>query len=217
MKIQEITILTGDLAGTEEFYNQLMEFPVIDKSSASISLQAGKSVLTFTFSGSSSPSYHFAFNIPENKIDEAYAWTARRVSILPFNSETNIADFSNWNAHAFYFHDNQKNILEFIVHHDLMNTSGLPFSSSSITRICEIGVPVDDVTEACNDFLSIHGIPYFEKGPRSKDFAVMGDSNGLLIVTQAGRAWLPTQQPAEKHFTKVLFENKGFVGELIFY
>ncbi len=35
----------------------------------------------------------------------------------------------------------------------------------------------------------------------------MGDEHGLFIVTKTGRGWLPTQQPAERHFTEVVFEN----------
>lgn len=37
----------------------------------------------------------------------------------------------------------------------------------------------------------------------------MGDEHGLFIVTAIGRGWLPTQQPAERYFTEVVFENKN--------
>jgi hypothetical protein len=37
----------------------------------------------------------------------------------------------------------------------------------------------------------------------------MGDEQGLFIVTKIGRGWLPTQQPAQRHRTTVVFESDG--------
>lgn len=132
----------------------------------------------------------------------------KRTTILPYNSQTTIADFRNWNAHAFYFHDNQNNILEFIAHHDLPTDSDQPFTTSSIIGVCEIGIPSEDVTEACKTIKEKFEVPYFAKGPRLPDFSVMGDEKGLFIVTKIGRGWLPTQQSAARHSSEVVFWNK---------
>ena len=209
MIIKELTLLTNNLASTEEFYTKKLAFPILDKSNTRISFSIGHTILSFKLVADKNPYYHFAFSIPSNKVDEAHAYIAPRTEILPFTPGTTIADFSNWNAHAFYFHDHQNNILECIAHHDLPNTSDQPFTSSSIIGICEIGIPVEDVTEACKILNNKFEVPYFRKGPRLSVFSVMGDENGLFIVTQAGRGWLPTQQPAEEYFTEVVFENKG--------
>jgi catechol-2,3-dioxygenase len=132
---------------------------------------------------------------------------AQRTNILPYSLESTVADFTNWNAHAFYFHDNQHNILEFIAHHDLPTASDQPFTSSSIIGICEIGVPVEDVTEACKIFNEKFEVPYFKKEPRLQVFSVMGDEHGLFIVTKVGRGWLPTQRPAEQYYSEVIFDE----------
>jgi catechol-2,3-dioxygenase len=209
MQIKRLTIQTIDLAGTEHFYREVLGLQTVDNNSAEITFAAGYTNLTFQQSNKSNPLYHFAFSIPSNKVDEAHSYIAGKTPILPFFKETTIADFSNWNAHAFYFHDNQKNIVEFIAHHDLQNDSDKPFSASSIIGVCEIGIPVKDVTEACKDFNEKYGAPYFTKGPRLQDFSVMGDEQGLFIVTKIGRGWLPTQQPAERYRTTVVFESDG--------
>lgn len=209
MIIKELKLLSNNFATTEEFYAQKLEFPVVEKSAKNISFSAGNSILSFSLITDKDPCYHFAFSIPSNKVMEAHSWVAARTNILPYNSQATIADFSNWNAHAFYFHDNQSNILEFIAHHDLPNHSIQPFASTSIMGLCEIGVPVEDVTEACKSIYENFEVPYFAKGPKLPVFSVMGDEHGLFIVTRIGRGWLPTQQPAERYFAEVIFENEG--------
>ncbi|MCW3106850.1 MAG: hypothetical protein JWQ09_1356 [Segetibacter sp.] len=212
MVIKELELLTGNLTATEEFYTKVIGLTVLDKSETSISFSVGHTILSFTNTKESNPFYHFAFSIPSNKVDEAHRYISERTDILPFSPGTTIADFSNWNAHAFYFHDNQNNIVEFIAHHDLPNRTDKPFTPSSIIGICEIGIPVEDVTEACKTFNEEYDVPYYVKGPRLRDFAVMGDEHGLFIVTKIGRGWLPTQEPAEQYYIKVVFENNGKIA-----
>lgn len=61
MNIKELNILTKDLVGTEEFYNQVLDFPVLSKGSATVSFAVGHSVLTFQHTDDGDPVYHFAF------------------------------------------------------------------------------------------------------------------------------------------------------------
>ncbi len=215
MKIINLHLLTNDLNETENFYRNILEISVVNKTLSEITFQVGYTLLTFALSENKNPFYHFAFSIPSNKVDEAHAFISKRTNILPFTQETTIADFSNWNAHAFYFHDNQGNIVEFIAHHDLHNDSENPFTSTSIIGVCEIGIPVPDVTEACKTINERFKVPYYVKGPRLQDFSVMGDEYGLFIVTKIGRGWLPTQRPAERFFTKVFFENGNKEAEFV--
>ncbi len=215
MIIKELNVLTCDLVGTEEFYSQVLDFPVFSKDATSVSFNVGHSVLTFIYSDKTKPVYHFAFNIPENKLSEALEWVKKRVQILPYSEESIIADYSNWNAHAFYFHDNNSNILEFIAHHDLDNQASAPFSALSLIGLCEIGVPVNDVPKTCEILNGQYAIPYFQKGPRTPVFSVMGDAHGFLIVNQTGRAWIPTQQPVDRFYTRFVIENDGKQQEII--
>ena len=174
MIIRELTLLTNNLASTEEFYAKKLAFPVLDKSNTRISFSIGHTILSFKLVADKNPYYHFAFSIPSNQIADAQSYIAQRTIILPYNSE------SAAEAARVY--------------------AGI--------GICEIGVPVEDVTEACKIINDAFEVPYFKKGPRLQVFSVMGDENGLFIVTQAGRGWLPTQQPAKQYFTEVVFTNK---------
>jgi extradiol dioxygenase family protein len=216
MFIQSLHLRTNDLLATKKFYFELLQAPVIQESGQHISFAFGHSALNFHISDETNPFYHVAFSIPNNKLAEALKWVRDRTDILPYSEKEIIADFTGWNAKAFYFHDNNQNILEFITHYDLKTSSMQPFSTALTTGICEIGITVEDVAHACNEFNTLFHIPYFVKGPRLNDFAVMGDANGMFIVSKTGRGWLPTMRPSQKHWAKVMVENDGVKNEFVF-
>ena len=95
------------------------------------------------------PYYHFAFNIPENKINEAIKWLEKKVELIEYG-ESNLISFPNWNAHSVYFYDPAGNIVEFIARHNLPNSTDREFSSESILNISEVGMPVTSVKNYCN-------------------------------------------------------------------
>ena len=66
MNILEVEILTDNLVETEKFYSELLGFYKTKKDKDSISFVAGQSMLTFIQSNELNPTYHFAFNIPNN-------------------------------------------------------------------------------------------------------------------------------------------------------
>lgn len=217
MLIKELTLLTTDITATRKFYHGLMGFPVLKEDNEHISFKIGNSILFFQRTKLyAAPFYHVAFTIPNNKLIEATDWVTHRTSLLPYSAHESIADFKGWNAKAFYFHDNQQNILEFITHFDLQTRDQKKFSAASVENICEIGIVTTNVSETCADIHNAYGIPYFVKGPRFNDFAAMGDSYGLLIISQIKRGWLPTQRPAEKFPVKIIMESKGNIKELFF-
>ncbi|ETT49779.1 hypothetical protein C162_12873 [Paenibacillus sp. FSL R7-269] len=73
--IREVEMQTHSLKEMKDFYENTLGLAVVQKLSASFSVQAGASTLTFTESDPGrQPKYHFAFNIPENQIDEALLW-----------------------------------------------------------------------------------------------------------------------------------------------
>jgi catechol 2,3-dioxygenase-like lactoylglutathione lyase family enzyme len=216
MFIHALHLHTNDLEATKKFYCDLLQVPVVKESEQTISFAFGHSTLYFHASFEKQPFYHVAFSIPNNKLYEALEWIANKTKILPYSEDEIIANFIGWNAKAFYFHDNNENILEFITHYDLHTSSEQPFTAALITGICEIGITVEDVPHACHEFNSLFQLPFFPKGPQLRDFGVMGDANGMFIVSKTGRGWLPTMRPSEKHWTKVLIENDGVKNEFVF-
>lgn len=215
MQILEIQLLSNDIDKTEQFYHHLLGLETIAKDHSTVSFSAGTSKLTFIRSDKINPFYHFAFNIPGNKISEAFSYISPKTEILETSPSEQVADFTTWNAKAFYFYDNNGNILEFIARFDLDNNIRQKFDSSLILSISEIGIAVDNAAIQGEQIRSAYHFSYFEKQAPKDDFMVIGDDHGLLIFVDIQRNWFPTNKPAEKHWTKIKLEEKGRITELV--
>jgi hypothetical protein len=213
MHIKEVVLATRSLIDCEAFYRDNMGFPVQRISAAEIAVSIGHSKLNFREVKTLNPLYHFAFSVPNNQFQNALTWISDRATILPYEKDSVIADFINWNARAFYFRDHDENILECITHFDRKSNQDGSFTSNSFEGLVEIGMPVDEVASTCAALHQQHHIPYFKKGPQLKDFAVMGDDEGMLIVTKNGRGWLPTQEPAGKYPLTIKLDSGN--GEIV--
>ena len=215
MKILKVILHTSNLDETVHFYRDVIGFTLVNKTETNVDFSIGYSTLVFEEVKETNPTYHFAFMIPSNAVSEALAYIESKVPILPFSEDSVIANFKNWNAHAFYFHDNQQNILEIIAHHDIESNDKNAFGISSIISICEIGIVVKDVTEACKDLNQKYNIPYYIKGPNLKNFSAMGEEDGLFIVSASERGWIPTGALAKRHYTHITYEQDGTVKNYI--
>ena len=137
MNILELELLTDSITETELFYNNIVGLKTVSKNNSSVSFAAGATQLTFRSSENINPVYHFAFDMPNNKLLEAFAWIEKKTEILEIVPPEKIADFYNWNAKSFYFYDNNGNILEIIARFSLDNASEKPFDGSSILSVSE--------------------------------------------------------------------------------
>ena len=214
MNILELTLLSNDINETEKFYNGILELEMIDKTNTSISFLTQQSKLTFIKSEIQKPCYHFAFNIPNNKLIEALTWANSKIDIIEFEPNKKIADFENWNAKSFYFYDNNNNIVEFIARFDLDNQSNINFKSTSILSISEIGFAVENVNNQSEKIAAEYNLTNFSKQEKRDDFVVLGNDNGLFIFVERLRTWFPTNKPARKFWTKIKIENNEKVSEI---
>jgi hypothetical protein len=142
------------------------------------------------------PTYHFAFNIPSNKIIEAHSWLKQRVPLLwinEYNSE--IADFVNWHAKSVYFIDPAGNVVELIARFDLQDEEQAAFSPAHVRNVSEIGLVLnaDNFDEQITAFMQHYSLAYFEKQPPLPSFRAIGDDNGLFIAVPENRLWYPSQ------------------------
>lgn len=217
MKLAHIQIQTNNIEQTTAFYQDILELPIIEKDSNSVSVQAGNSVLEFVENLQFKSIYHFAFNIPENKLEEAIEWCKNKFGLILIKDQNVITNFENWNAHAVYFYDNNGNLLEFIARHDLNNAQSEKFSSKAILNISEIGIVNENPLELGKELIAKHNLEFFSKNNNSELFAAVGDDEGLLIMVQPNRNWYPTQTPSESNKTEVRIENNGAVIELKFH
>jgi len=104
--------------------------------------------------------YHYAFNIPSNKGEEALAWLKEWVEILDWNRE-DLVDFSDWNATAIYFYDKDKNIVEFIARKNLNINTVSTFNSNQVLEVSEMGHQqkmFEEYTIVCISFFQLRSI-----------------------------------------------------------
>jgi catechol-2,3-dioxygenase len=187
--IARLRLRTHRLAELRAFYREKLQFPIREKTRDSITFQAGTTALTFvrTEEKESQPFYHFAFNIPENKLPLAKEWLARRTPLALRDGEA-VFHFPNWNAHSIYFWDPAGNLGELIARHNLPNARSGAFTPEEILYASEIGLVVEDVPAAVRELKSRLGLQTYRQG--SNVFEPVGDEHRLLIVAQKGRPWM---------------------------
>lgn len=192
MFIRQLIIHTSNFSAQKKFYLDL-QFPLIEFSKTSVSFGVGHSVLTFLQKKNSKP-YHFAITIPGNKTEEALTWVKRRANVLKYHGN-DIVDFKKWNALSFYFHDHDKNIVEFIARKNLNNNQQNAFSAKSLIEISEIGMAVKSVTETYNELNKLHNLPIYDGN--LEVFCAAGDEHGLFIIIDKNKKnWMPCDEPA---------------------
>lgn len=209
MKILELELLTDDVNKTAIFYNEIMGLKIISRDKYGISFAAGSTRLTYRPSENVKPVYHFAFDIPNNKLQEAFAWMEKHVEILMVIPPEQIADFYNWNAKSFYFYDNNGNIVEFIARYSLDNASEKPFDGDSIRSVSEIGFVSKNIAKLSDEMFEKYDLSVFSKQPKREKFIVLGTDTGLFILVDENRDWYPTPIKSKSFWTKVVFYNNG--------
>lgn len=195
--IAEINMKSAQLDELHRFYGQELKMPVTldtDK----LTVEAGSTRLVFSPNESTgdNPFYHYAFNIPENKIESARVWQKERTPLLR-KGKTEIIHFSAINAHSVYFNDPAGNIVEYIARHDLNNSATGEFSQGDILYASEIGLVVDDVPQTATEVDDSIGLKY-SRGYRSQSFTMVGDQHALLILVKRNRLWFPNKKQQAK-------------------
>lgn len=216
MRIDQIQIKTNDIQKTKTFYQNLFGLFILENDSKSITFQAGTSILKFVEDANFNSIYHFAFNIPENQLEQAILWCKNKVDLIVLEDKSVVTNFENWNAHSIYFFDHNGNLLEFIARHDLNNEQVGEFNSASILNICEIGIVTENPLELGNQLVEEHGLHFFSQNDNTDKFSAIGDHEGLLILVQPTRNWYPTQIPSESNPVKITLENNENIVELEF-
>ncbi len=183
-------LTTSQISELKNFYEKVLGLPVLAANDQSLSIQAGKSSITFIKTDSETrPFYHFAFNIPENKIEKALTWQRNRTSVVhpnPTGPADAIVNFRHWNAHSIFFLDPAGNLLEYIARHDLKNGATGEFSVNDILYVSEIGLIVDDVEQTGLRIQKSLNLNYYRP---SENFIPIGDEYGLLLMIKKGKIW----------------------------
>ena len=191
------------------FYHKKIGFAVVKEGPTELTLQAGATQLTFVKAlpehikgnggrGNGEPMYHFAFNIPRNKIEAARKWQLERTPLVPPRSEVRdskmpaeVWHFRHWNAHSVFFFDPAWNIVEYIARHDLKNDAGADdhFDVKDIHCASEIGY-VTTRADQSKTIAFMRDKLGLSEYPRGAEPWAMGDERGLLLcLARAGEQW----------------------------
>jgi len=216
MQIKRLILQTSALEKLTDFYIKQMELPVKKSGKKEIAITIGSTELVFQQAKSADPFYHFAINIPANKIEEAKTWLKNRTELIWMEQyKSDVADFVNWHAKSVYFYDPAGNILELIARFDLENETQEPFSSNQFLSISEIGLvfPEDEFDKRTHELMNRYRLSYFAKQPPLPQFRAVGDDDGLFIIVPENRNWFPTSKPSGIFpIVIIFFERNKEVG-----
>lgn len=190
MQMLELRLKIEDLVAARTFYHEVVKLPVLEETTDTLILQTGGTHLIFERESGWHGKYHFAFDVPENQINEAAAWISSKARLATLNGETIFNSSDRWNAQMVYFYDPAGNILEFITRHNQHNTSTEAFSERSLITISEIGLATSDVKQTVKWLCNALGVTIYD-GEGSDMFTAVGDELGLFIVVKKGRNWFP--------------------------
>ena len=196
-RILHLELVTATpISELKRFYTVLLELPLIAEQADRFMIRAGETTISFVQVKQTGavPFYHFAFNIPQNKILKAREWQLRRTDLsatpsqlIDANYPNDVRHFRNWNAHSVFFWDPAGNLVEYIARHDLKNEAAGEFTSQDILCASEIAFIVQDAETIAEELKSSFNLDQYRGG--DENFRAIGDENGLLLVMRKGRVW----------------------------
>jgi hypothetical protein len=145
------------------------------------------------------PFYHFALRVPKNRFGAGRDWLAGRSPLLSGPSGETRFEFDFWDAQACYALDPAGNILELVAHRRLPEESAVEgsFSPEELIGMCELGLVVSSRSTGA-EALAPLGIE-LSSGTLDEPggLAFTGGLDGMLILSEPGRGWIPIDLPAE--------------------
>lgn len=205
MKIKELLLYSSNLKKQAHFYHEILGLSIKEQNADEVSFIIGDSVLKIKYQENTTP-YHFAINIPSNKIQEALGWLKEKTSILK-SEENEVQIFDDWNAKSIYFYDEDQNIVELIARHNLKVISNEKFDGNLFYEISEIGVVTSDIEKNYQQLKSRVDLAIYDGG--FERFCAVGDENGLFIcIDKNKKDWFPTDDKAFSSPFKMTFLEK---------
>ena len=215
MQIKKIFLETPRLNELKEFYNEMLCLPLTITKNQELVVQAGSSEIIFKQDQDNrQPYYHFALNIPYNKIEEARWWLKEKIKLIWIDDyDSEIAEFVNWKDRSIYFFDPAGNILELIGRKEYCAGRENVFGPEDLLSVSEIGIvlPKVEYDKKLAEIMNTMELDYFSRQKPLPGFSALGNDEGLLIAVYDNRKWYPTDIHSGifSHRQGVFIEYKG--------
>jgi len=205
MQIKFLKLFSKNIEAQKEFYQNLLGFSCEERANG-FKIITKENSLLFEKS-EKNVYYHFAFLIPTDSILEAITFLENKnIRLLPYKGEK-IIQFDQ--GKAIYFFDQDKNIVEFIERPLTNYTKNTTFDIEQVIKLNEIGLPHKTPTLMADILMNNYGIHPINKGSFRENFCWVGDHHGVIIITQEGRNWLPTDKPGVINDFAICYEDMG--------
>ena len=205
MKILELTLPSTHLNEQDRLYRDVLGFDGVRISQQHLRVTAGDTILNFV----SSPRqfrFHYCFLVPPGCLPSLISFLDQRTfQPLLFEGER-IVDFGN--GKSVYFDDADGNIAEFIQRPGLGHQPKKDFCIQDVIRLNEIGMPAYNPRQQAQRLIDQFAIDLVEGGLVRDDFVWCGDFEGVFLIPQVGRHWIPTDRAAEINELAVRFETR---------
>ncbi|HEY7197967.1 MAG TPA: hypothetical protein VH306_12340 [Gaiellaceae bacterium] len=207
MRIHRIELASPCFAEQRAFWGEALGLPV-EQGPASAAVRLRRSTIVFESAGhGEEPRYHFAIAIPGGRAQEALGWLRQRVRVLPFESGESVVRFDWIRADSLYFHDAAGNVVELMARDEIGEDESRAFGPDLLLEVSEIGIATDDVPATCGALREVLGAPvYWGDG---EGLTAIGDGTGAVLVSPAGRGWIPTGLPAKPWPTTIVAEGSS--------
>jgi catechol 2,3-dioxygenase-like lactoylglutathione lyase family enzyme len=199
MKFAEVQLPAKNVDALAAFYGSTLNLPITHRSDGQVEFQVGRSRLVFvkqpsppalSFGERESRPQHFAFNIPEHRLEDAKAWLQANCDLIPGEAGNDVIYHDNWNAHSLYFYDSDGNIGELIARHTQPAPHAGAFDASALLCVSEVGIVTDDPRSTAR--LACERLNAQSYCSEINDaFVPVGDEDGLFIIVNTGRRWYP--------------------------
>lgn len=210
MRIQQLTLASGDLAAQSGFWGQTLSLPVRWDGTGALEVPLQASTVRFEqASPDIDPRYHFAINIPRRSIFEAAAWIAERHQLLAFQGDPDEEEgativHTDRGASALYFLDAGGNVVELISNPYLEDEADAPFGASALLEIAEIGIATTDTGATSRVIQETFAADILWGGREGSLLTAIGDDHGVVIVAPVERGWIPVGLPARPLPTTII-------------
>lgn len=200
MQIQRLELAAADPHVAARFYSERLGLPV-----DGVEVRFRRTTVAFV-PGEGDPRYHFALNVPGGRTADALGWLEERVDVLPFESGERVVHFDWIGADSLYFHDAAGNVVELMVREDIEDDRPGAFSPEHLLEVTEIGIASQDVPATVASLCEALGAGiYWGNG---ESLTAVGDARGAVLVSPAGRGWIPTGLPAVPHPTTIVADGE---------